>query len=168
VYLTLRKARNADFLTGQQAYRALDTTIRLAQLMRQDGDDEETLRFRRALEELRVYQVSQQSWQLLSTRVQNQLTLDEVDPLMTRYVFTSVERRFASTITGASVKIEDILSLNLIFLHYLLILLKPLFYLLYILYTNPISCNWLSFNLIYWLSLPPLCKPRIRGSRLAL
>jgi ATP-dependent exoDNAse (exonuclease V) alpha subunit len=47
--------------------------------MRQDGDDEETLQFRRALEELRVYQVSQQSWQLLSTRVQNQLTLDEVE-----------------------------------------------------------------------------------------
>jgi hypothetical protein len=47
--------------------------------MRQDGDDEETLQFRRALEELRVYQVSQQSWQLLSTRVQNQLTLDEIE-----------------------------------------------------------------------------------------
>jgi hypothetical protein len=47
--------------------------------MRQDGDDEETLEFRCALEELRVYQVSQQSWQLLSTRVQNQLTLDEIE-----------------------------------------------------------------------------------------
>jgi len=47
--------------------------------MRQDGDDEETLQFRRALEELRVYQVSQQSWQLLSTRVQNQLTLNEIE-----------------------------------------------------------------------------------------
>ena len=79
MYSNLPNARNADFLTGQQAYRALDTTVRLAQLMRQDGDDEETLQFRRALEELRVYQVSQQSWQLLSTRVQNQLTLDEVD-----------------------------------------------------------------------------------------
>jgi hypothetical protein len=44
--------------------------------MRQDGDDKETLQFRRALEELRVYQVSQQTWQLLNTRVQNQLTHD--------------------------------------------------------------------------------------------
>jgi len=79
MYSSLPNARNADFLTGQQAYRALDTTVRLAQLMRQDGDDEETLQFRRALEELRVYQVSQQSWQLLNTRVQNQLTLDEVE-----------------------------------------------------------------------------------------
>jgi ATP-dependent DNA helicase PIF1 len=79
MYSSLPNARNADFLTGQQAYRALDTTVRLAQLMRQDGDDEETLQFRRALEELRVYQVSQQSWQLLSTRVQNQLTLDEIE-----------------------------------------------------------------------------------------
>src|SRR3981189_361967 len=79
MYASLPNARNADFLTGQQAYRALDTTVRLAQLMRQDGDDEETLQFRRALEELRVYQVSQQSWQLLNTRVQNQLTPDEVE-----------------------------------------------------------------------------------------
>jgi hypothetical protein len=79
MYSDLPNARNADFLTGQQAYRALDTTVRLTQLMRQDGDDEETLRFRRALEELRVYQVSQQSWQLLNTRVRNQLTRDEVE-----------------------------------------------------------------------------------------
>jgi ATP-dependent exoDNAse (exonuclease V) alpha subunit len=79
MYSDLPNARNADFLTGQQAYRALDTTVRLTQLMRQDGDDEETLQFRRALEELRVYQVSQQSWQLLNTRVQNQLTPDEVE-----------------------------------------------------------------------------------------
>jgi hypothetical protein len=79
MYSDLPNTRNADFLTGQQAYRALDTTVRLTQLMRQDGDDEETLRFRRALEELRVYQVSQQSWQLLNTRVRNQLTRDEVE-----------------------------------------------------------------------------------------
>jgi ATP-dependent DNA helicase PIF1 len=79
MYSNLPNARNADFLTGQQAYRALDTTVRLAQLMRQDSDDDETLQFRRALQESRVYQVSQQSWQLLSTRVQNQLTLDEIE-----------------------------------------------------------------------------------------
>ena len=70
--------RNADFLTGQQAYRALDTTVRLTQMMRQDGDDEKTIPFRRALEELRIYQVSQDSWQLLNSRVQNELTSDEV------------------------------------------------------------------------------------------
>lgn len=56
--------RNADFLTGQQAYRALDTTVHLTQLMRQDSVDEEMIPFRRALVELRVYQVTQDSWQL--------------------------------------------------------------------------------------------------------
>ncbi|KID59396.1 ATP-dependent DNA helicase PIF1, partial [Metarhizium hybridum] len=56
MYSNLPNARNAEFLAGQQAYRALDTTARLTQLMRQDGDDGETLQFRRALEELRVYQ----------------------------------------------------------------------------------------------------------------
>ncbi|EFY94086.1 ATP-dependent DNA helicase PIF1 [Metarhizium robertsii ARSEF 23] len=61
IYSNLLNARNVDFLAGQQTYRALDTTVRLTQLMRQDGDDEETLKFRRALEELRVNQVSQQS-----------------------------------------------------------------------------------------------------------
>jgi hypothetical protein len=40
--------------------------------------DEETPQFRRALAELRVYQVSQESWQFLSSRVQNELTPDEV------------------------------------------------------------------------------------------
>ncbi|KAK8912380.1 ATP-dependent DNA helicase pfh1 [Metarhizium anisopliae] len=79
MYSDLPNARNADFLAGQQAYRALDTTVRLTQLMRQDGDDNETLQFRCALEELRVHQVSQQSWQLLSTRVQNELTPNEVE-----------------------------------------------------------------------------------------
>jgi hypothetical protein len=79
MYSDLPNARNADFLTGRQAYRAVDTTLRLTQLTRQDGDDEETLGFRRVLGELRVYQVSQQSWQLLNTRVQNQLIPDEIE-----------------------------------------------------------------------------------------
>ena len=43
--------------------------------MRQDGDEEEALGFRRALGQWRVYQVSQRSCQLLNTRVQNELTL---------------------------------------------------------------------------------------------
>jgi hypothetical protein len=71
-------SRNADHLRGQQSYRALDKTARLTQLMRQDGEDDETIQFCRALRELRTYEVSQQSWQLLSTRVQNRLTPVEV------------------------------------------------------------------------------------------
>jgi hypothetical protein len=59
IYSDLPNTRNADFLTGQQAYRALDITIRLIQLMWQDSDNKETLWFCRALEELQVYQVSQ-------------------------------------------------------------------------------------------------------------
>ena len=47
--------------------------------MRQDGDEEEALGFRRALGQWRVYQVSQRSCQLLNTRVQNELTPDEVE-----------------------------------------------------------------------------------------
>lgn len=58
MHSNLPNARKVDFLAGQQAYRALDTTVRLTQLMRQDGDDDETLQFRLALEKLRVYRVS--------------------------------------------------------------------------------------------------------------
>lgn len=79
MYAKMPNTRNADILSGQQAYRALDRTVRLSQLMRQDGDDEETLQFRRALEELRVYQVSRRSWQILNTRVQNELTITEIE-----------------------------------------------------------------------------------------
>src|SRR3981189_442801 len=68
---------NADYLSGQQAYRALNTTVRLAQLMRQDGDDEESGQFRQALSELRQCNVSLATWNLLSTRVHNRLTLQE-------------------------------------------------------------------------------------------
>src|SRR3982074_688093 len=58
---SLPSARSTAFLTGQQAYRALDTTVRLAQQMRRAGPDEEQPQFRRVFEELRVYQVSQQT-----------------------------------------------------------------------------------------------------------
>jgi hypothetical protein len=46
--------------------------------MRQQGEDETAVRFRAALSELRESRLSESSWRLLCTRVQNQLLLDEV------------------------------------------------------------------------------------------
>src|SRR5271156_2730135 len=46
--------------------------------MRQQGEDDVSIRFRLALSELRVSQLSKESWELLCTRVANQLSPDEV------------------------------------------------------------------------------------------
>jgi hypothetical protein len=64
---------------GQGLYQAFDRTIRLTQVMRQRGEDETAIRFRTALSELRESKLSESSWGLLCTRVQNQLLPDEVD-----------------------------------------------------------------------------------------
>jgi hypothetical protein len=63
--------------------------------MRQQGEDETTIRFRTALGELRESKLSQSSWELLCTRVQNQLLPDEVAQFQSalRLYFTNEEVR---------------------------------------------------------------------------
>jgi ATP-dependent DNA helicase PIF1 len=46
--------------------------------MRQQGEDEVSIKFREALSQLRVSQLTRESWELLCTRVKNQLSPDEV------------------------------------------------------------------------------------------
>ena len=61
--------------------------------MRQQGEDEISTKFRLALSELRVSQLSKESWELLCTRIANQLSPDEVaafDPALRLY-FTTAE-----------------------------------------------------------------------------
>lgn len=67
-------ASHPDAISGRELYRAFDRTIRLTTIMRQQGDDENTVRFRAALNELRASQLSQSSWELLCTRVVNQVS----------------------------------------------------------------------------------------------
>ena len=73
------KATGLIATKGQGLYRSFDRTIRLTQVMRQQGEDKTAIRFRTALSELRESKLSESSWELLYTRVQNQLLLDEVD-----------------------------------------------------------------------------------------
>jgi hypothetical protein len=63
--------------------------------MRQQGEDETAIRFRTALSELRESKLSESSWELLCTRVQNQLLPDEVDGFQSalRLYFTNEEVR---------------------------------------------------------------------------
>jgi len=91
--LFLTKQGHVDAIKGQQLYRAFDRTIRLTQVMRQQGEDDVSTRFRQALSELRVSQLSQDSWELLCTRTANRLSPADVvafcDAL--RLYFTTAE-----------------------------------------------------------------------------
>jgi hypothetical protein len=62
---------DVNAVKGHQIYRAFDRTIRLTQVMRQQGEDGISIRFRLALSELRVSQLTVESWKLLCTRVMN-------------------------------------------------------------------------------------------------
>jgi ATP-dependent DNA helicase PIF1 len=80
---------------GQGLYRCFDRTIRLTQVMRQQVEDETAVRFRTALNELRESKLSQSSWELLCTRVQNQLVPNKVASFQSalRLYFTNEEVR---------------------------------------------------------------------------
>jgi hypothetical protein len=69
---------NIEAIKGQQLYRSFDRTVQLTQVMRQQGEDDISIRFQAALRELRVGKLSKESWELLCTRVENQLSLDKV------------------------------------------------------------------------------------------
>jgi ATP-dependent DNA helicase PIF1 len=68
---------NPDFHAGRKAYLSLDTTARLITSMRQNGQDELSLRFKDALQELRTNSLSISSFDLLQSRVMNTLPLAE-------------------------------------------------------------------------------------------
>ena len=63
-------------IKGRNAYRRFDKTVFLKVVQRQRGDDQEA--FRTALGELRLLQLSKESWKLLSSRVQAKLDDREV------------------------------------------------------------------------------------------
>jgi ATP-dependent exoDNAse (exonuclease V) alpha subunit len=89
------KPQGPEALKGQVLYRAFDRTLRLTQVMRQQGEDDISRRFRVALSELRESKLSQESWELLCTRVQNRLLPDEVAAFESalRLYFTNDEAR---------------------------------------------------------------------------
>jgi hypothetical protein len=91
---TLRP-QHIDAIKGSCLYRAFDQTIRLVEVMRQQGEDDIAVRFRAALGELRSANLSQASWELLCTRTANQLSPDEVyefDEALRLYYITAEVR----------------------------------------------------------------------------
>ena len=101
-------------IKGQGLYQAFDRTVRLTQVMRQQGEDEITVRFRTALSELRESKLSQSSWELLCTRVQNQLLPDEVDSFQSAlrlyYTNEEVRERNYSQLAAANQPVKKILA----------------------------------------------------------
>lgn len=108
------KQSHVDAIKGHQLYREFDCTIRLTQVMRQLGEDDVSIRFRRALSELRVSQLSQESWALLCTRTANQLSPIEVaafDSALHLY-FTTEEVRLTNfdKLAGTNKPVKKILA----------------------------------------------------------
>jgi hypothetical protein len=99
---------------GQGLYRSFDSTIRLTQVMRQRGEDETAIQFRTALSELRESKLSQSSWELLCTRIHNQLLPDEVATFQSalRLYFTNdeVRERNYGQLAAANRPVKRILS----------------------------------------------------------
>jgi len=110
------KQSHIDAIKGHQLYRAFDQTIRLIQVMRQQGEDDISTRFRLALSELRVSQLSQASWELLCTRTANQLPPAEVTAFASalRLYFTTAEVRETnySRLAAANQPVKKILARN--------------------------------------------------------
>jgi PIF1-like helicase len=105
---------SVDAIKGHQLYRAFNRTIRLIQVMRQQGEDEISTKFRLALSELRVSQLSKESWELLCTRTANQLSPDEVaafDSALRLYFTTAeVKETNFSKLAGANRPVKKILA----------------------------------------------------------
>lgn len=68
-----------EIQAGRLAYRSIDTTLRLTEIMRQRGLDDVTSRFKDALESLRVGDLSEESWRLLTSRAAFDLSAAEVE-----------------------------------------------------------------------------------------
>jgi ATP-dependent DNA helicase PIF1 len=101
---------------GQGLYRSFDRTVQLTEVMRQQGQDETAIQFRTALSELRESKLSESSWRLLCTRVQNQLPPDEVACFQSalRLYFTNdeVRERNYGQLTAANRPVKRILSVH--------------------------------------------------------
>ena len=91
--LFAQSPKQVDAIKGQQLYRAFDRTLRLTQIMRQQGEGGVLARFRVALGELRASQLSKESWELLRMRIANDLPPTEVATFDSalRLYFTNAE-----------------------------------------------------------------------------
>lgn len=67
LFATFRPSAPVELFEGRDAYHTLSHTVVLDQVMRQDGNDEENLRFKQALTELHTNSIKIPSWQLIKS-----------------------------------------------------------------------------------------------------
>ena len=94
VKATQQHATSPAALKGRELYRRFSRTIRLTQVMRQQGEDDTSIKFRDALSQLRVGQLTKERWELLCSRVRNELSPEEVasfDTALRLYYTTNAE-----------------------------------------------------------------------------
>jgi hypothetical protein len=108
------KHSHINAIKGHQLYQMFNRTIRLTQVMRQQGEDDISTRFRLALSELRLSQLSKESWELLCTRVVNRLSPEEVTAFDTtlRLYFTTEEVKLTNfdKLAGVNRPVKKILA----------------------------------------------------------
>jgi ATP-dependent exoDNAse (exonuclease V) alpha subunit len=78
LFRSLRRSKNERILQGRTAYYMFDKTITLKQVMRQQGESEQQVQFRALLGRLRDYACTKDDYILLSSRVQQKLSVEEV------------------------------------------------------------------------------------------
>jgi len=78
LYQTVDNNVSIEYHHGKRAYESFTATVVLTQVMRQQGDDEESRQFRQALNELRNDTVTEQSWKLLLSRTKMEVGTVEV------------------------------------------------------------------------------------------
>ena len=78
LYQTVDNNTSIEYHHGKRAYESFTTTVVFTQVMRQQGDDEESRQFRQALNELRNDTVTEQSWKLLLSRTKMEVGTAEV------------------------------------------------------------------------------------------
>ena len=72
-----KPTRDPDELMGRLAYDQFRQTVELSIVMRQQGTDSDALRFRAALDHLRISEMTRVDWETLVTRVCSNLTAQE-------------------------------------------------------------------------------------------
>lgn len=70
---------STDVLHAREYYHCLAHTVVLDRVIRQGGSDRESVRFRNTLDELRNNKLSKPHWEMLLTRVEDNLPLSEIE-----------------------------------------------------------------------------------------
>ena len=105
LYNTL-STNKEDVMAGLRAYAAIDQTVVLTQIMRQQGNSPEAIQFRNMLEELRQGPISPPSWQSLVRRTKDDLSTAEWES------FHDALRLYATNREVDSYNLEHLKSLN--------------------------------------------------------